>query len=63
MKNSESYEHLLQDGSIHVISNVCVLSLHPELSLTSAGGAPHLHVEEAVGAPTTPDTHELQHIC
>ena len=55
------YEHLLKDDSIHVVSNVGIFCLHPEVTLTCAWGTPNLHVEEAVRATTTPDTRKLQH--
>jgi len=55
------YEHLLKDDSMHVVCNVGIFCLHPEVTLTCARGTPNLHVEEAVRATTAPDARKLQH--
>jgi len=55
------YEHLLKDDSIHVVCNVGIFCLHPEVTLTCARGTPDLHVEEAVRATTAPDARKLKH--
>jgi len=53
----------MKDDSIHVVCNVGIFCLHPEVTLTCARGTPDLHVEEAVRAATAPDARKRELIC